>query len=485
MQFNSYAYVLLLLPAVAVFWALSPSLRRWYVLALSIAFYASWRPFFVLVPLMLALGVHFSARNLASRATAPPSATSRWLRVGIAFVLVIFLFFRYRQFLFTNLNALLGAFGAAPLDMTLQLAVPLGISFYSFEAIAYLIDTKQGRIKNRQFFDLYLFLMFWPNLLSGPIARFRELGQQISFAKPFDPAMLLRGLDRLVWGLVIKNVIANSLGSWVDDGFLPRAVSANTTIDNWALAVAYGLQVYFDFAAYSNMAIGVAQLLGVVLPENFRFPYHARTPAEFWNRWHMTLSRWIRDYLFFPVNARFRGAPLPLYLSLIGIMALVGLWHGPGWGFIAWGAMHGVYLVLYRIWERLGERPRFSGLVKSRASALAWQVFTLAAVAAAWIPFRAATGHDAAVMLASMFGRIRLGVSYSVNFYLVVLLVALFCAVEPLLASAWKSAEERITACRGGLPLYSYLIRPAVYGFGLMLFFAFDDRSMQFIYFHF
>ncbi len=480
MQFNSYSYVLLLIPAVALFWALPVVLRRWYVLALSIAYYATWNAAFVAIPVALCLGVHAAARALAS----PVRNRRVWFWAGIAFVLALFLFFRYREFLIMNVNSVLAAIGAAPVSVAWKIAVPLGISFYCFEAISYLIDARQGRIKNSRFSDLYLFIMFWPHLMAGPIVRFRELAPQLQVAKRFEVAMLLRGLDRLVWGLVQKNLIANTLGGFVDDGFLPNAIRGNSTLDNWALAAAFGLQIYFDFAAYSNMAIGVAQLIGITLPENFRYPYHAQTPSEFWNRWHMTLSRWIRDYLFFPVNARFRGAPGPLYLSLLGIMALVGLWHGAGWGFVAWGVMHGAYLVLHRIWESFCE-TRAPRLAKSRVAGWGWRVFTLAAVTAAWVPFRAATGGDAAHMLASMFGRFDFGFSYSVNFYLIVLLASLFCVVEPFLAAAWTRGDAALARVRFGPAASWYLLRPVVYGVGLLLFMVFDDRSTQFLYFRF
>jgi alginate O-acetyltransferase complex protein AlgI len=476
MQFNSYSYLLLLIPVTAIFWTLPTSWRRWYVLAMSILYYATWNAAFVAVPLVLALGTHFAA----SLTIAQPERGRRWFWSGVALVLAIFGFFRYRLFLLANINHLLAALGARPVSVAWQIAVPLGISFYSFEAISYLIDARQGRIQKSRFTDLYLFIMFWPHLMAGPIVRFRELGPQLSFAKPFELRMLLRGLDRLVWGLVQKNLFANSLGGWVDQGFLPNAVRNNTTVDSWALAVAFGLQIYFDFAAYSNMAIGVAQLIGVTLPENFRFPYHAQSPADFWNRWHMTLSRWIRDYLFFPVTVRFRDSPAALYVSLLGVMALVGLWHGAGWGFVAWGVMHGAYLVLYRIWESLG-----AAITKSRLAGWGWRAFTLVAVTAAWVPFRAATGADAAHMLAGMFGRFRFGYSYPVDLYLVVLLMALFCVVEPWLATLWARVEDGLTALRGGLPAHSYLLRPAIYACGLLLFLIFDDRSMQFIYFQF
>ena len=476
MQFNSYSYVLLLIPAVGLFWALPPLLRRWYVLALSLAYYATWQVSFLAVPLVLCLGVHGAARMIQ----LGPRRARAWFWCGIGFVLLIFLFFRYRQFLIGNVNELLALAGASPISFALRIAVPLGISFYSFEAISYLIDARQKRIKQSDFQNLYLFVMFWPHLMAGPIVRFRELVPQLEFTKTFELPMLLRGLDRLILGLVQKNLLANSIGAWVDEGFWPSAVRTNTTLDSWTLAVAFGLQIYFDFAAYSNMAIGVAQLIGVTLPENFRFPYHAQTPAEFWSRWHMTLSRWIRDYLFFPVNARFRGAPLPLYASLLGIMALVGLWHGSGWTFIFWGLLHGSYLVLYRIWEEMrGEKA-----APSRVANWMWRCFTLAAVTAAWVPFRAASGTDAFRMLGSMFVRFHFAVSYSINFYLVTALLVVFCAVEPYLAEAWARLEPAIARMLGA-GRAAYLFRPLIYAAGLLLFLVFDDRNTQFIYFQF
>lgn len=478
MQFNSYSYLLLLLPVVVLFWNIPRSWRRWYVLAVSILFYATWNPLFVLLPLGICTTTYFCARRMQSE----PSSARGWMWTGIAIVLAALSFFKYRGFLSHNLSAWLAALGVFRGVSVGAIVLPLGISFYSFEAISYLVDVRQKRIQKLDFIDLCLFVCFWPHLIAGPIVRARELLPQLKFSLEFDATLVVRGLDRIVWGLVQKNVFANSLAGWIDMGFLPNVARLNTTIDNWFLAVAFGLQIYFDFAAYSNMAIGSAQLLGIRLPENFAFPYHVKTPPEFWSKWHMTLSRWVRDYLFFPVNARYAGSPWALYLSLLGVMALVGLWHGAGWGFVLWGVMHGAYLVLYRIWESL-RSTRVGPLVQSRLTGWTWRGLTLVMVAAAWIPFRAGDLHQATLMLNSMFVRFSFGNGLSVNFYLVTLMIVAFVAVEPYLARGWQWLDECIANQSASANFL--LLRPAVYACGLMLFLVFDDRNTQFIYFQF
>lgn len=474
MQFNSYSYFVLLFVAVGIFWMVPIGLRRWYVLVLSVAFYASWTWTFALLPFLICAVVFLCARRMIA---SPRNArTAMWS--GTIFVLSILVFFKYRQFLIDNVNGMLQMLGQSPVRAIVVLGLPLGISFYSFEAISYLIDTRQGRVKKVSFQDLCIFVTFWPHLIAGPIVRVRELVPQLGFKKQFDVNMLIQGLDRIVLGLVQKNLIANNLAPWVDMGFLAQAAGANTTVDNWFFAFAFGLQIYFDFASYSNMAIGAACLIGITLPENFNFPYHAGSPAEFWSRWHMTLSRWIRDYLFFPVTAKFQGARAALYLSLVGTMALVGLWHGAGWGFVLWGALHGVYLVLFRIWEQLGRS--FPALHASRISSVVLRIVTVLAVMAAWIPFRAATLHQSLVMLWSLVVPHGLRPSYSINFYLITMLVMLFATVEPMLAGWLRALERRIAA-----PANVFLLRPAMYACGLLLFLTFDDRDAQFIYFQF
>jgi D-alanyl-lipoteichoic acid acyltransferase DltB (MBOAT superfamily) len=471
MAFNSYVYLLLLIPAIAAYWLLPARFRVPYLIVASLGFYATWHAAYTPLPLVV------SAVALAcGRRIEAGQDKGRWLRVGIAFGLFVLAVFKYREFLFGILHLPHSWSQAA------RLALPLGISFYVFESISYLLDTHQGRVKNARFQDIAVFITFWPHLMAGPLVRFRELIPQLAKPARFELRNGLTGLDRLILGLVQKNLLANTLGGLIDEGFVPTAALTNSTVDNWFLAIGFGLQIYFDFASYSNMAIGAAQLLGIKLPENFRHPYHAGTPPEFWTRWHMTLSRWIRDYLFFPINAKYAGARLPLYASLIGIMGLVGLWHGAGWGFIAWGVLHGVYLVLFRIWESfVADRP---GLKASALARLAWRVFTLVAVTAAWVPFRAATLGQAARMLGSMFGRPHLDVSYSVNSYLVVALIAGYAAIEPWLSARWDALLAKSEAANRDLWM-RYALRPVLYAIGLFLFLIFDDQDRAFIYFQF
>jgi alginate O-acetyltransferase complex protein AlgI len=479
MQFNSYSYLCLLPLAVGGFWALPVRFRRGYVLAVSFGFYATWSPLFVLVPVVLCAGVFVLGRKVAS-----DPDRGLWYWVAIAYAFAFLVVFRSQWGFGSTLVALESGLRITPGRTMLQVAVPLGISFYSLEAISYLIDVGQRRLKPACLTDLYLFIMFWPHLIAGPIVRFRELAPQLKFTKTFELPMLIAGLDRLIWGLVQKNVLANPLSRFVSEGFSAPISGANTWLDNWFLAVAFGLQIYFDFAAYSNMAIGAAKMIGITLPENFRFPYHAKNPPDFWQRWHITLSRWIRDYLFFPINARFQGAPQTLYLSLVGIMAVVGLWHGVGGGFLLWGTLHGCYLAAYRIWERMQQKQAPEANA-SRLSGMLLRLVTLTAVIVAWVPFRAQTTPQAIEMLRSMFFSFSPRISFSLNSYLITLVIAAVCVLEPVLRDGIDKldalAEPHVRLAMAN----TYLLRPALYALGLLLFVMFDERSVQFIYFQF
>jgi alginate O-acetyltransferase complex protein AlgI len=474
MQFNSFLYLVFLLLAVVVYWMLSARLRRPFVLAASLAFYATWGIPFVVIPLFVAGLVFVVGRWIV----ADPGKAGRWMWMGISCMLGLLAFFKYRDFILVNVNTLIAWMASPQITFAKSIALPVGISFYAFEAIGYLIDIRQGRVKPASFMDLCLFFLFWPNVMSGPIARARELVPQLTFRVKFEPRFAFEGFDRIVWGLVQKNAVANLLGIWVNKGFSTKVIGAPSTVDGWFLAIAFGLQIYFDFAGYSNMAIGAARLLGVTLPENFRQPYHASTPPDFWSRWHMSLSRWIRDYLFFPINAKWMGARFPLYATLLGVMTLVGLWHGAGWGFILWGLMHGAYLVVYRLYE--SAKIAHSAIGQSRIVSECWRVLTLAAITAAWVPFRSPNLHRAGSMLSSMFVRFSLGTAYCSTFYVFTAMVMLFCAIEPLLTRKLTEIEER--SGENGASMFRILGRPIAYTCGFLLLMFFDENNDQFIY---
>jgi len=474
MPFNSSLYLVFLVGAVAIFWLLPPGARRMFVLVASLAFYATWGIVFVWLPLLVATLVFFCGKRIQADVVRAKS----WAWLGIGCLLALLAIFKYRGFLFANLPFFTRAIPAHTASLAASIAFPMGISFYAFEAIGYLIDVRQGRVKMPGFLDLCLFFLFWPNILSGPILRARELVPQLSLRKLFEPRFLFEGFDRVIWGLVQKTVIANVLRIWVDRGFSPTAGGIPPTLDGWFLAIAFGLQIYFDFAGYTNMAIGTARLLGITLPENFRHPYHAATPPDFWARWHMTLSRWIRDYLFFPINAKWHGAPMPLYLSLLCVMALVGLWHGAGWNFILWGTLHGAYLVLYRIYESWKNARLNWG--EPRVIAVLWRIGTLLAVLVAWVVFRSADLNRAWEILSAMFYRFGSGSRFAVGCYAYAALLVLFCAVEPFLMRKLGEIEEH--SGDEGLSAFRVLGRPIAYLFGLLLFLLFDANNAQFIY---
>jgi alginate O-acetyltransferase complex protein AlgI len=459
------------------FWIINKEYRQRLVLFSGLAFYALWDLRYAMLPATIAVLLW----TLSWFASKRPGRKALSLWIGASVILSVLAFFKYRDF-FLNVFFPRVVVRMAHWDRTL--GVPVGLSFLSFAAIGYLIDFRQGRIKLSRFADVLTFLSFWPSAAAGPILRFRELGPQFGFDRPFDIRFLVRGLDRVIWGLVQKNLFANSLDSWVREGFMPAAAQANSTVDNWFLAAAYGMQIYFDFASYSNIAIGAAELIGVTLPENFRFPYHALNPSEFWSRWHMSLSRWIRDYLFFPLSARFRDSSISFYASLVGVMALVGLWHGAGWGFVLWGVMHGTYLVVHRIWLAL-RRP--SGTINNdgKISRIVWRALTLLAVMAAWIPFRSATIGQALIMFKSMFVGFTFGFSYSINFYMTIALLAAVVAIEPYV-SAWLVWVDECALRRRSVWLGNvFVLRPLLFAVGLFVFIIFDDRDLQFIYFQF
>jgi alginate O-acetyltransferase complex protein AlgI len=392
--FNSYEFLFLFLPAVlAVFFALG---RRSHALAMgwlalaSLFFYGWWYPPYLIL-LLASVGFNYGAGLLLARCRALliPAVLGNLLLLG---------YFKYAGFLVASADSAFGAGWSVP-----QIALPLGISFFTLTQIAFLVDTARGEARDYKFAHYLLFVCYFPHLIAGPILHHKELMPQLDRPdiRRFSARRLSLGLSIFAIGLFKKTVIADSLSPYAAQVFDALGHGAPpSAAEAWGAALAYTLQLYFDFSGYSDMAIGLARMIGVQLPLNFHSPYKAANIIEFWRRWHMTLSRFLRDYLYIPLGGNRRG-PARRYVNLMATMLIGGLWHGAGWNFVLWGGVHGVYLVVNHLWQGLTGRRRAARSGLGRA---AGTLLTFICVVVAWVPFRAGGLNATATMLASLAG---------------------------------------------------------------------------------
>jgi alginate O-acetyltransferase complex protein AlgI len=396
MLFNSYVFLFAFLPGTLAACFLAGRWRRGLggpVLSVcSLAFYTWWYPP-NLAMLMLSTGVNF-ALGLAIAGLANPRTRRATLVAGIVFNLAFIGYFKYATFAISNANALFGASWVVD-----DIILPLGISFFTFQKIAYLADVYRGLRPERSPLRFLLFVSFFPQLIAGPIVHYTELAPQFDSPRflRFDRHDVALGLSLFSVGLVKKVVLADTAALFVtpifdaaDHGGHPDFLSA------WGATLAYTFQLYFDFSGYSDMAIGLACLFGVSLPQNFNSPYKAQSIADFWRRWHMTLSRFLRDFLYIPLGGNRQGGARQL-VNLALTMLLGGLWHGANWNFVIWGGLHGIYLAINHAWRGAApERP------PSRLRAIVAWALTFFAVVISWVFFRAVTFDGSLNMLAGM-----------------------------------------------------------------------------------
>ena len=327
-----------------VAWCLPRRPRKAWLLVTSLVFYASWHVKYVV--LLASVGAIASVGGaLVDRASGP----SRRLRgtIVVALLAAVLGAFKYLDWAFEHLNFVVARLGGGPF-LAPHWLLPLGVSFYTFEAIGYIVEVTRNKERRYGFFDFQLFLSFYPHLVAGPIMRAKELIPQFE-AEEWRPRreQILSGLQTLAIGLFLKNVIVDKF-SWEVDAAFAQPLTEVGWKDALSMAVGFAVQIYLDFSAYSRLAIGSAQLFGIELTENFNYPFRARNPADFWNRWHISLSRWIRDYLFFPLVGKRMRVSRMCWAS-IASMVLCGLWHGAGYTFILWGAYHGLLTAGYYV----------------------------------------------------------------------------------------------------------------------------------------
>jgi alginate O-acetyltransferase complex protein AlgI len=401
MLFNSYEFLLAFLPMVFAVHTLlrSQGLDRSAIAFLTIAsfaFYGWWNPVYLLLIGALILANYALVQAIIRLSAAPRGLRRAVLVLAIVANLCVLGYFKYVNFFIDNLNALFG------LDLFVaQVVLPLGISFFTFQKIALLADAYEGKIRDLNFLDYALFVLFFPQLIAGPIVHHSEAMPQFQARGRVPMSLIALGITIFAIGLSKKVILADGAAIYAAPQFDAAASGAKLSfLDAWSGALAYSLQLYFDFSGYSDMAIGAALLFGVRLPLNFNSPYKARSMIDFWRRWHMTLSRFLRDYLYIPLGGNRRGRT-SRYLNLFATMVLGGLWHGAGWTFIVWGALHGVYLGINHAWEAVrGVRGR--GTAPSDVRRLAGQALTFLAVVIAWVFFRANDLPTAFAMLQAM-----------------------------------------------------------------------------------
>ena len=390
MVFTSHIFLFYFLPLVLLVYYLLPRGRNWFLTIVSYVFYGWWEPWFVLL-MMFSTVLDFVCGGIIGAPGASGRKRNIALVAAICGDLGLLAFFKYYTFTAENLNRLAGVFGGGSLPL-LNVVLPIGISFYTFESMSYTIDVYRGIVRQaRRFSDISCFVSLFPHLVAGPIVRYNVLAAQIA-SRTHTLDKFTAGMAMFILGFAKKILLANPMGKVADSVF---GAAAPLPIDAWVGVVAYAFQIYFDFSGYSDMAIGLGRMFGFVIPENFRSPYRAESITDFWRRWHISLSTWLRDYLYFPLGGN-RHGPRRTYFNLALVMLLGGLWHGANWTFVAWGAYHGGLLAFER-W--MGKKTAYGFLPRWARVGM-----TFVLVLFSWVLFRSPTLGHAVSYLGSMLG---------------------------------------------------------------------------------
>jgi alginate O-acetyltransferase complex protein AlgI len=384
MVFSSVLFLFYFLPVfLLVYWLVPARFKNTVALVASLLFYA-WGGLNFLALFLGSVVVNFFL--IRSMDATPERWKQRiFLITSILLNVSMLFYFKYANFFLENASAVGSYLGGPPLTWE-KVVLPIGISFFTFEKLTYTVDIYRGVNKPlKSFWDFLLYIMLFPKMIAGPIVRFHEIAGQLTDRQAFDTTNeKLAGLFRFVLGLAKKVLIANVLGEQADNIFRLNHDALTPSLA-WLGALAYTFQIYFDFSGYSDMAIGLGRLMGFQFPENFNNPYIARSITEFWQRWHITLGRWMRDYLYIPLGGN-RVRPSRLYLNLATVFILSGFWHGAAWNFVAWGAFHGFWLVLdrlflLRLYRHLGP---LSILPTFLITVVGWVLFRAETLASAW-----------------------------------------------------------------------------------------------------
>jgi alginate O-acetyltransferase complex protein AlgI len=489
MIFNSVTFLLFLTIVVILFWSLPGRSRLWMLLIASCIFYGFWRWEFLSVMFVSALTDYFTSLAIERTPVHQKKRRKRLLYITLIVNLGLLIYFKYLYFFCDNTNTLLSVFGTRYRLPLMQVILPFGISFYTFETISYTVDVYRGLIKaEKSFLNYGLFVTFFPKLVAGPIQRAAELMPQLKSRSTFQLSYMHEGLQRIIYGLFLKVFLADNISPFVEEGF---AVHAGTlsALDVWSLAVLFGFQIYFDFSAYSHIAVGAAKLMGIRIPENFNYPYIASSFKDFWKRWHISLSSWIRDYLYLPLTGikvtKTTGEggigegldrvpnKKQKNLALFTTWGIMGLWHGANWTFVVWGIYHATFIFIERQLKSL-----FNSRNIKVSRLLGW-VFVFPLAMLSWIPFRASNLSNTMVMYSKVL-QPKLYLSYSLkeNSFLVCAVITVLFFINYYIQHFLIPRIEQYTFLR-------FTWNVTTYAMLIVIVFTFLRPISQFIYFQF
>lgn len=387
MLFSSYSFLFYFLPALLVLYFLLPGrLRNYLLLAFSLGFYAWGGPKYLAI-MLLSIAINYSMGLLVSHCKGHDRYEKLTLTLAVILNLGLLGYFKYANFFVDNVNLLLHANYAIQ-----KIVLPIGISFYTFQGLSYVIDVKNGRGEvQRNPLKVALFISLFPQLIAGPIVRYETIAGQLD-KRSYDNRLVTEGMERFVFGLSKKIIFANTFGLLADKSFI-LGTGELSIVTAWIGAIAYTLQIYYDFSGYSDMAIGLGQILGFSFPENFNYPYIAKSITDFWRRWHISLSTWFRDYVYIPLGGNRKGIKRQIFNMLV-VWTLTGFWHGASWNFLIWGFYYAVLLIVEKLIPEAW-REKLPDFVRT--------LLTMIFVIIGWVIFRAANLSEAVFYMRMMF----------------------------------------------------------------------------------
>ena len=468
MIFNSVHFIFFFIATTILYYALPHRFRWAFLLAISCYFYMVFRPIYILI-LAGTIVVDYVA-GLFLESTTNPRRKKIFLVASIIANVGVLAVFKYYNFINDNFTELLGVFHLKNEIPMLRILLPIGLSFHTFQAMSYTIEVYRGKQQAEKHFGMYaLYVMFYPQLVAGPIERPQNILHQLKEKVVFNYDHIVSGLKLILWGLFVKVVIADRLSIYVD--IVYNSPEHHSAISSLVATLFFTFQIYCDFSGYSSIAIGCAKVLGIDLMINFRRPYMSTSIREFWSRWHISLSTWFRDYLYIPLGGN-RVSVYRNMFNLFFVFLVSGLWHGANWTFIIWGALHGFYLIMEIVIDRLVPSIKLPRSIR-------W-ILNFVLVAIAWVFFRASNFQTAKQILKNIYtfkpGPLYIGnASYLVySFFAILFLFAAEYNAEKLNNRyAWLYSERKVLRWSAYLLLILTLLSIGVFNGGQFIYFQF------------